>query len=67
MELFTKESVLGVWQVLLDWAASFCARVDPTAHDWELYMKTRTVVLTAVLLYRFDFTTTTFNPTRPQI
>ena len=35
MELFTKEGVLGVWRVLLDWAASFRARVDPTARDWS--------------------------------
>ena len=35
MELFTKEGVLGVWWVLLDWAASFCTRVDPTARDWS--------------------------------
>ena len=35
MELFTKEGVLGVRRVLLDWAALFHARVDPTAHDWS--------------------------------
>ena len=35
MELFTKEGVLGVWRVLLDWAALFRARVDPTARDWS--------------------------------
>ena len=35
MELFTKEGVLGVRRVLLDWAASFRARVDPTARDWS--------------------------------
>ena len=35
MELFTKEGVLGVRRVLLDWAALFPARVDPTARDWS--------------------------------
>ena len=35
VELFTKEGVLGVWRVVLDWAALFCARVDPTARDWS--------------------------------
>ena len=30
-----KKGVLGVRRVLLDWAASFRARVDPTAHDWS--------------------------------
>ena len=35
MELFTKEGVLGAQRVLLDWAASFDTRVDPTARDWS--------------------------------
>ena len=35
VELFTKEGVLGVQRVLLDWAASFHARVDPMARDWS--------------------------------
>ena len=35
MELFTKEGVLGVRWVLLDWAVLFHARVDPTARDWS--------------------------------
>ena len=35
VELFTKEGVLGVRRVLLDWAVSFRSRVDSTARDWS--------------------------------
>ena len=55
MELFTKESVLGVRQVLLDWAASFHARVDPTARDWSCEIE-QYLICMSELFHRMEST-----------